>query len=171
MVGTRPPADGLVWTLTCPDTRRAGFVSYDNRDSAEKAISQMNGYQVGYYDSFYDVVCILARQRTARGEIYQLPPTIFWPGNVESLMRLLRLFVQFRFCLGGDRFWSVKTSWGLPRFHAGCCCPFPRIRLAKFNSAHETTALFIVASLCMYFFRAHDTRYLLLLFKYCINVQ
>lgn len=23
-----------------------GFVSYDNRDSAEKAISQMNGYQV-----------------------------------------------------------------------------------------------------------------------------
>lgn len=25
---------------------RAGFVSYDNRDSAEKAISQMNGYQV-----------------------------------------------------------------------------------------------------------------------------
>lgn len=24
-----------------------GFVSYDNRDSAEKAISQMNGYQVG----------------------------------------------------------------------------------------------------------------------------
>lgn len=26
---------------------RAGFVSYDNRDSAEKAISQMNGYQVG----------------------------------------------------------------------------------------------------------------------------
>lgn len=28
-----------------------GFVSYDNRDSAEKAISQMNGYQVRCYDA------------------------------------------------------------------------------------------------------------------------
>lgn len=32
-------AAGVVWP---------GFVSYDNRDSAEKAISQMNGYQVRY---------------------------------------------------------------------------------------------------------------------------
>ncbi|CAM9576679.1 unnamed protein product, partial [Laminaria digitata] len=31
-----------IYTIFC-----AGFVSYDNRDSAEKAISQMNGYQVG----------------------------------------------------------------------------------------------------------------------------
>lgn len=43
--------------LICPVGVRTGFVSYDNRDSAEKAISQMNGYQVIRSSKCYCRLC------------------------------------------------------------------------------------------------------------------
>lgn len=49
----------------------AGFVSYDNRDSAEKAISQMNGYQVRLMSNRVAVSHIYLSPDTAVGDAGQ----------------------------------------------------------------------------------------------------